>query len=50
MKISKAKGKVPHVSWGNAKHKYSLDGVWIESIAVEKYLGVLVDEKLNMTR
>jgi len=50
MKYTKAKCKVLHVGRGNPKHKYSLCREWIERTPEEKDLGVLVDEKLNMTQ
>jgi len=50
MKFNKAMRKVLHKRGGNPKHKYRLDREWIESSPEEKELGVLADEKLNMTR
>ncbi|GAB0202735.1 hypothetical protein GRJ2_002739100 [Grus japonensis] len=50
MKFNKAKCKVLHMGQHSPKHNYGLGGEWIERRHEKKDLGVLIDEKLNVSR
>ena len=50
MNFNREKCKVLHLGIKNMKHKYKLGDTWLDSSICEKDLGVLVDNKLNMSQ
>ena len=50
MNFNREKCKVLHLDIKNVKHKYKMGDTWLDSSIYERDLGVLVDNKLNMSQ
>lgn len=50
MRLNKANCKVLHLNWNYPRHMYRLAEEIFESKPTEKYLGVLVDKRLDMNQ